>query len=970
MSVMSLYSEVIYKSRYARWLDDENRRENYEETVERYIQFFKKHLKKTLNYKMPPEDEAAVRASLNAQDTMSSMRAFMTAGPALESNEVASYNCLGGDTHILTKEFGSVPIKSVAGKTVTVLDGNGDWVEAPVREFGEQALHTITFRKTQAKTFRKDVQATQDHRWILNDGTVKTTSELLPGDVIPMVKPHTPALDDDYDKGVVHGLIYGDGTTVRHSNGRDPKSVRSVTRTLGYKIRVCGDAADLLPFFEKTESHIAYYPYMNGDPVVTLNNADTVVVDMKELPQETESLSYLLGFVRGWLAADGSVTKSNGQTTLCANAQGLEWITRYGSSLGLEVTGCTQLPPETNYGKRTRDTYSIRFARHSITAETLLIKRKADKLTPTCTENYVVVGVQDANKTEKVYCATVPTTASFVIEQNMLTGNCAYLPVDHVRAFSESMYILMSGTGVGFSVERRNIEKLPEIPEELHPTDTVVVVSDSRKGWCVALNQFLNLLYAGSIPSWDVSKIRPEGTRLKTFGGYASGPAVLEDLFRHIIKVFKEAQGRRLKPIEVFSVMTMIAQIVVVGGVRRSATICLFDSNDSEMRRSKSGQWWVANPHFAMANISAVYETRPDTIEFLEIWRDLVASGSGEAGIFNRKAVWDHLDKRGRATRDEAGKRIPFGVNPCAEIVLRPNQFCNLTGICARPEDDFAALAQKQEISAILGTWQSTVTDFDYLRKVWHTTTEEDRLLGCCLAGIMDHPLLKKTGPETVEAIKKLRDIAIEKNATLAAAMGIPKSAAVTAIKPAGNSGELMNVASGIHPRYAPYYVRTIRQSASDPVTQFLKDNGVPWEVSAQNARDVVFAFPLKSPDGALCAADQTAIQQLDHWLQFKTHYTDHTVSATIYVRNHEWVAVGAWVYENFDEITGLSFLPYDDHVYAQAPYTPITAEKYEELVKLMPETLDWSLLQHYEKSDTTTVSQDFACVGGACALT
>lgn len=804
MSVMSLYSEVIYKSRYARWLDDENRRENYEETVERYIQFFKKHLKKTLNYKMPPEDEAAVRASLNAQDTMSSMRAFMTAGPALESNEVASYNCLGGDTHILTKEFGSVPIKSVAGKTVTVLDGNGDWVEAPVREFGEQALHTITFRKTQAKTFRKDVQATQDHRWILNDGTVKTTSELLPGDVIPMVKPHTPALDDDYDKGVVHGLIYGD----------------------------------------------------------------------------------------------------------------------------------------------------------------------ADKLTPTCTENYVVVGVQDANKTEKVYCATVPTTASFVIEQNMLTGNCAYLPVDHVRAFSESMYILMSGTGVGFSVERRNIEKLPEIPEELHPTDTVVVVSDSRKGWCVALNQFLNLLYAGSIPSWDVSKIRPEGTRLKTFGGYASGPAVLEDLFRHIIKVFKEAQGRRLKPIEVFSVMTMIAQIVVVGGVRRSATICLFDSNDSEMRRSKSGQWWVANPHFAMANISAVYETRPDTIEFLEIWRDLIASGSGEAGIFNRKAVWDHLDKRGRATRDEAGKRIPFGVNPCAEIVLRPNQFCNLTGICARPEDDFAALAQKQEISAILGTWQSTVTDFDYLRKVWHTTTEEDRLLGCCLAGIMDHPLLKKTGPETVEAIKKLRDIAIEKNATLAAAMGIPKSAAVTAIKPAGNSGELMNVASGIHPRYAPYYVRTIRQSASDPVTQFLKDNGVPWEVSAQNARDVVFAFPLKSPDGALCAADQTAIQQLNHWLQYKTHYTDHTVSATVYVRNHEWVEVGAWVYANFDEITGLSFLPYDDHTYQQAPYTPITKEHYEELCAKMPEVLDWSLLQHYEKSDTTTVSQDFACVGGACALT
>lgn len=564
---------------------------------------------------------------------------------------------------------------------------------------------------------------------------------------------------------------------------------------------------------------------------------------------------------------------------------------------------------------------------------------------------------------------TLMTAGTALKSAHVANYNCAYLPVDHLRSFSEHMFVLMCGAGSGFSVERRNIAKLPEVPEQLHETDTVVVVSDSRKGWCVAYNQFLNLLFAGNIPKWDVSKVRPEGTRLKTFGGYSSGPAVLEELFRHTIKVIRNAQGRKLKPVEVFSIMTFIAQIVVVGGVRRSATICLFDKDDVEMRRAKSGAWWTENPHYAMANVSAVFESRPDPLEFMDIWRDLIASGSGEPGIFNRYAVWEHLEKHGRQTRYENGERIPFGVNPCCEIILRPYQFCNLTGTAIRPDDTLESLKKKHTSATILGTFQSTISDFDYLRKVWKEQVDEERLLGVCLAGIMDHPVLSQVNDESARWLDELRTLSWEVNARWAKKIGIKPTASPTAIKPAGNSGELYDVASGIHPRYAPYYIRTIRQSGGDPVTQFLKDNGIPWEVSKQNARDVVFSFPIKSPDTAICAKDLTAIEQLNHWLHFKNHYATHTISATIYVRKQEWVQVGAWVFDHFNDITGLSFLPYDDHTYEQAPYQPISKEKYEELSALMPQSLDWELLKHYETTDNTRVSQEFACSSGACAL-
>ncbi len=564
---------------------------------------------------------------------------------------------------------------------------------------------------------------------------------------------------------------------------------------------------------------------------------------------------------------------------------------------------------------------------------------------------------------------TLMTAGQALESAEVANYNCAFLVADSVRAFSEHMYILMCGSGSGFSVERRFVDKLPEVPEELHPSDTTIVFADSRKGWCAGYNQFLNLLFAGNIPQWDTSKLREEGARLHTFGGYASGPKPLVELLEHTIAVFKRAQGRKLRPIEVFSIFCYIAQIVVVGGVRRSATIALFDKDDIEMRRAKTGEWYRTNSHYAMANISAVFESKPDDLEFFEFWRDLVASGSGEPGMLNRRALWDQADAIGRKSRYDNGERIPFGVNPCSEIQLPPYSFCNLSGIAVRPADTLEDLKRKVRLATIIGTWQATVTEFDYLRKVWKHNVDDERLLGVCLAGVMDHPVLSKETDESARWENELRDYAWEVNKEWAKRLGINATASITAIKPAGNSGELYDVASGIHPRYAPFYIRTVRQSNGDPMTQFLKDVGIPHEQSVQNARDTVFSFPVKSPEGAICAKDLTAIEQLSHWLHVKRNYTTHTISATIYVRRGEWMKVGAWVYDHFDDITGLSFLPYDDHTYEQAPYQPCSEEEYLEAAAKMPQEIDWSLLKHYEKTDTTTVSQEFACANGSCEL-
>jgi ribonucleoside-diphosphate reductase alpha chain len=547
---------------------------------------------------------------------------------------------------------------------------------------------------------------------------------------------------------------------------------------------------------------------------------------------------------------------------------------------------------------------------------------------------------------------------------NTCAYNCSYLPVDDPKSFDEAMFILLCGTGVGFSVERQFVTKLPEVPE-LFSSDTVVVVKDSKEGWAKALRQVIALLYSGEIPKWDVSAVRPAGARLKTFGGRASGPAPLVDLFTFVIAKFKEAQGRKLSSIECHDIMCKIGEVVVVGGVRRSAMISLSNLSDDRMRHAKSGAWWENNPQRALANNSTSYTEKPDAVSFMREWMALVESGSGERGIFNRQASKKQAAKNGRRDPDQE-----FGTNPCSEIILRPYQFCNLTEVVVRATDSIETLEQKVRLATILGTIQSTYTHFPYLRKKWTDNTEAERLLGVSLTGIMDNPLLTLKNAGLEKTLEHLRNVAVATNAEWADRLGIPQSAAITCVKPSGTVSQLVDSASGIHARHSQYYIRTVRGDNKDPLTQFMKDMGVPSEPCVMKPETTtVFSFPQKAPKNAVVTADMTAIEQLELWLAYQRNWCEHKPSVTINVRSDEWFDVGAFVYKYFDEMSGVSFLPYNEHTYQQAPYQEVGKTDYENLLSLMPEKIDWSRLSEYEKEDTTKSSQTYACTGEVCEV-
>jgi len=537
--------------------------------------------------------------------------------------------------------------------------------------------------------------------------------------------------------------------------------------------------------------------------------------------------------------------------------------------------------------------------------------------------------------------------------------NCSYIPVDSPRSFDECMYILMCGTGVGFSVERENVDKLPIVNEHFERSSTVIKVGDSRPGWSRALRELISLLYAGQIPTWDVSEVRPAGARLKTFGGRASGPAPLIDLFKFCIQKFEGAKGRRLFPIECHDIMCKIGEVVVVGGVRRSALISLSNLGDDQMRHAKSGQWWENEGQRALANNSVAFKGKPEMGTFMREWTSLYESKSGERGIFNRKAAKVKASENGRRETD-----YEFGCNPCSEIILRPYQFCNLTEVVARETDDLQSLKDKVRMATILGTFQSTLTDFKYLRKVWKANTEEERLLGVSLTGILDTDIWSE------EVLIILKEIAVETNKKFAKDLGIPQSTAITCVKPSGTVSQLVDSASGIHARHNPFYIRTVRGDNKDPLTQFMKESGIPSEPDVMKPDSTtVFSFPMKSPTGAITRTEMTAIQQLEYWLMFQRHWCEHKPSVTISVKEDEWMDVGAWVYKNFDEVSGISFLPFSDHTYAQAPYQDITEKEYDELYKKMPTSIDWSKLADFEKEDTTSGSKELACTADACEM-
>jgi len=543
--------------------------------------------------------------------------------------------------------------------------------------------------------------------------------------------------------------------------------------------------------------------------------------------------------------------------------------------------------------------------------------------------------------------------------------NCSYVPVDSPRAFDETMYILMCGTGVGFSVERHCIDKLPTVAEDFHRTDTIIKVGDSRPGWAKSLKELIAMLYIGQIPAWDVSEVRPAGARLKTFGGRASGPQPLVELFEFVVQKFKGAAGRKLYPIECHDIMCKIGEVVVVGGVRRSALISLSNLNDDQMAHAKSGKWWEYEGQRALANNSVAYKVKPEMGTFMREWLSLYDSKSGERGIFNRQSAIKQAAKNGRRDTDH-----DFGCNPCSEIILRPYQFCNLSEVVVRESDTPDTLKEKVRLATILGTFQATLTNFKYLRKIWKDNTEEERLLGVSLTGIMDNNLTATAGDKLATVLELLKDTAVQTNAAVAKQLGIPQSTAVTCVKPSGTVSQLTDAASGIHARHNPFYIRTVRGDNKDPLTQFLMSQGIPAEADVMKPDSTtVFSFPMKSPQGAVTRTQMNAIEQLELWLTYQRHFCEHKPSVTISVKEHEWMQVGSWVYDHFDEVSGISFLPFSEHTYQQAPYQDINEDEYKEFLTKMPKSVDWSLLQEFEKEDTTSGGRELACTAGVCEI-
>lgn len=581
----------------------------------------------------------------------------------------------------------------------------------------------------------------------------------------------------------------------------------------------------------------------------------------------------------------------------------------------------------------------------------------------------VVAELRDAvfNRNVMPSMRSVMTAGAALARENVSGYNCAFLPVDNARSFDEAMYILMCGTGVGFSVEYKYINKLPALPETLEKSSTVVIVGDSKEGWAKAYRELLGLLWAGQIPQIDISNVRPSGARLKTMGGRSSGPQPLVNLFDFTIQIFKGALGRQLKPIECHDIMCKIGEVVVVGGVRRSAMISLSNINDIEMAAAKAGNWWESNSQRALANNSVAYSRKPDMAQFISEWKSLYDSKSGERGIYNVAAAQAQAAKYGRRSAD-----IHYGTNPCSEIILRPYQFCNLSEVVLREKDTVEDVANKVRLASILGTWQSTLTDFKYIRKVWRDNTEEERLLGVSLTGQFGHKFF--SGQEGLtklgDVLDRLREFAVETNIAEAEKIGIPASAAVTCVKPSGTVSQLVGVSSGMHAWHSDYYIRTVRGDKKDPITQFLKDSGIPSEDDVMKPNHTtVFSFPVKAPKHAITRDKLTAIQQLEVWLTYQRHWCEHKPSITVSVKEDEWMEVGAWVYKHFDEVSGISFLPYSEHTYVQAPYQEVTEAQYKEMVGKMPAAINWSALSLYELEDTTTGTQALACVSGECEI-
>lgn len=1035
----------IAVSKYARYLDEKGRRETWPETVQRYFDFAREHVGANYPQALPVWEarESEMFDSTISLGSMPSMRLLMTAGEAVKRNNVAAYNCFAGPTRFMTKD-GLRSFSETVGTTQEVLAGDGFWRKADVRSFGKQKTVKVTLRPgaRSRTTLRQTIFVTPDHRWLTgNRGEV---TDLRVGDLIPFNDAEAPEFSA---QDFVAGFGFGDGTIDGDKNAR---------------IRLCGTKAELLPIFQGSGRCAVYrHGSLGNDPLVVFK--DGHMANWKKLPEKP---SYW--WVRGYFAADGHDADAQpGLSTQDRDAE--KFILENAAYGGFAVTGVNYWDKPTNYGPRSAPLARIGFR------EDL---------------DFKVISIEDAEEQE-VFCVTEPVTGLFTLELGVLTGNCAYTAVSQVSDFSDILLILMHGTGVGFSCERQSIAHLPAVPAHLSHAGTTLMVEDSKEGWADAYFHLLSHLYRGQIPKVDYGQIRPRGARLKVFGGRASGPEPLRRLFDFSVATFREAAGRKLTSIEVHDLVCMIADIVVVGGVRRSALISLSNLSDRRMRDAKAGAWWEKTGHRALANNSAVYTERPDAETFLEEWLALVKSKSGERGIFNRQAAQKQAAKWGRRSAD-----VEYGCNPCcvsgdtwvltdsgevhirdlvgkevniwngaewsevtpfsvgthplyrvrlcdgstldctanhkfvmsgghrkmtsellegemlehftmpegeaplrrvvsvtpvppgeafcfdepynhtgtfngvvtgqSEILLRPRQFCNLTEVVVRASDTLQDLARKVCICTDLGVFQSTLTHFPGISPEYAHNCEEERLLGVSMTGVMDHPVLNTVSDEAIEWLVHLRGVARDQAENTAKLFGVNVSAAITCNKPSGTVAQLTNAGTGgLHPRYSKHYVRTYRQDNKDPLTQFMKGVGVRHEPSFMKPdSETIFSFVVESPEGAVMRHDRTAIEQLEHWLMFQRHWCEHKPSITIYVKDNEWAEVGAWAFKHFDEVCGVSFLPFDNGTYQQAPFQEISAEEFAAWPQF---DIDWTMLR--EGDDLTVSSQELACVGGACSI-
>lgn len=925
-----------FMSKFSRWREDDGRRETWKECVHERVTPW---LFSIPGVTLAEAEKQELRDSMYAMETSPAMRVVQMAGPALDRCNVGAYNCLTEDTPFITDRGVRVFSDFVDGDRVRVLTHKGLWQDATVRHYGHKFVNEITFVRGRATCV---VKATPDHRWVLFDGTV--TTNLREGDRVH--RPPTPFAEWNYDDAPPDeklfwacGFVYGDGTLVK--KGGEYKSSM---------VRLCGDKAKYLDRFTELGFSHSFPPSNSGDPVVYTGTY------LKKLPDPAgDGIARTRAFVAGWLAADGGKNPNwcpgSGNRYRSIQTTGEEsvgFVRSVFPSVGVYITSEEDVTDRsTSFGPRSGVTVRFHIVQdfgNAVNNSTLNVKSISS-----C-----------GNERVPVWCLEVEEDKSFVLPSGLVTGNCAYHPLQDQFAFAELLYILMQGTGAGFSCENDYVSNLPRIKKQNGKKETLVC-EDHTEGWCDTFHRHLQLLWDGWDTHVDVTKVRPKGARLKTKGGRSSGPGPYLELISFSRQLLKARQGRFLEDIDAHDLACKIGTIVQVGGVRRAAEISLSDLNSRAMREAKSGNWYDGHRHRTMANNSAVYDF-PDGVPvevFMEEWLSLVKSKSGERGIFNRQAALKHKPKR----------RLPwrFGGNPCLEIILRAFQFCNLSIVIARAHDTRESLARKVRVAAYWGKIQSMATKFGYIRDDWRKNCVEERLLGVDITGHADCPLLRPGAPGRAELLRYLAGIVSEVDRALSARWGVNLSAANTTVKPGGDSAVMFNCGSGVSPWFADYTLRNVREPKGTPIAKFLRDSGVPCADAPERPAELaVFSFPRKAPEGATKRNDLTAIQQLENWFEWKTCWAEHSVSATIYVEEHEWPEVGAWVYKHIDDITGLSFLPKDNGIYTYAPNEELTREQYEAAVAKFP-TLNWAKLTHYEESDETTVRQTMACVGGAC---